>query len=376
MSAPASPSVARRRLLAWKGSPDRREAPTAGPTGREARPARVPVEYSPPARPECQPALATCLPVRFSRLAFAVTVIIVLTAGAILPALWPAPVDAILRGAGPRFTRSTAIVGELLDPRGPGFAAWLAEIFLLSAAAVALAIRGMRRHRRDGRHGRARAWGAMTMLLALAAASDRLRLGELLATVISDATGMLLGPDGAGWWVAVAGSASVLVTLWAILPLHDRVGPMIWCLFGLGGWAFAAAMPWLQATPWGGAVPVPPAVVAASAWLGGSAALLVAMLVTARGVIREIRGACTARVGTPVTTPAAAVRSVPHADTRPRAEESVPETAEDTEEEATPTADDTRYTDGSDLEDDYASRPLSKAEKKRLRRLARTGQAA
>ena len=34
------------------------------------------------------------------------------------------------------------------------------------------------------------------------------------------------------------------------------------------------------------------------------------------------------------------------------------------------------YTDGSDLEDEYASRPLSKAERKRLRKLAKSGQAA
>lgn len=376
MSAPTSSSVVpQRRPPFWRSVSGKGVAPSPGSSGSSARPGRAPCEYASAARPESQPGLASSLPVRFSRLAIAVTLISVLAIAAILPTAWPPILDALTRAAGPRYVRSTTLVRDLFASPDTPVVRWLADLFLLSAAAVAVAIRGMRRHRRDGRHGRSRAWGAMAALLAIAAVSDRLRLGELVAALLADATGIVLGPEGAGWWVALSASATTLVALWAMLPLHDRAAPSAWCLIGVSGWAFAAAVPWLRATPRGAAALVDPAVGVAAAWLAGSAALLVALLVAARGVIREIRGERMAhgRSPAPALTAAKPAR-FDHAPTR--AAETVAEHEEEPEGATAPPADDTRYTDGSDVEDDAISRPLSKAEKKRLRRLARMGQAA
>lgn len=381
MSAPVSSSASpRRRLLGWRATADGAAPPSPRkPTRAGAAPARAPCEYASPARPECQAALASHLPVRFSRLALAVAAILFLAVAAALPMIWPAPLDALGRAAGPRFARSTALVRDLCDPRGGRLAGWLAQMFLLPAAAVALSIRGMRRHRRDGRHGRARAWGAMALVLGFAAASEPLRMGELVAAFLADATGIVLGPDGRGWWVVVAGSITTVVVLWTTLPLHDRAGPMAWCALGLGGWAVAAALPWLRTMPWANVPAADPPAVVATAWLAGSAALLVAMLVAARGVIREVRGERTPRGRHAASaTTAAAGKPAPRVET-PTPIEAVASDEEPAEEPGAAvanTSSDTRYTDGTDLEDDYASRPLSKAEKKRLRRLARTGQAA
>lgn len=381
MSAPASSSASpRRRLLAWRASVDG-DAPPSSPKAPRAGAAtgRVPCEYASPARPECQAALASHLPVRFSRLALAVAAILLVAVAVALPMLWPAPLDALVRAAGPRFSRSTAIVRDLCDPRGGRLAGWLAQMFLLSAAAVALSIRGMRRHRRDGRHGRARAWGAMTLVLGLAATAAPLRVGDLVAAFLADATGIALGPEGRGWWVVVAGSITTAVVLWTTLPLHDRAAPMAWCVLGLGGWAVAAALPWLGTMPWPTVPAADPHAVVATAWLAGSAALFVAMLVAARGVIREVRGERTAcgRHAASITT-AASGKPAPRVETPTpiEATDADEEPAEEPEEAVASASSDTRYTDGTELEDDYASRPLSKAEKKRLRRLARTGQAA
>ena len=103
---------------------------------------------------------------------------------------------------------------------------------------------------------------------------------------------------------------------------------------------------------------------------------------------REVRGEIAAP---PATAPAAApakghapppahVRAAAADHAAERVTGPVFEPVEEDDEPATD-ADATRYTDGTDadggdLEEEYASRPLSKAEKKRLRKLARSGTAA
>ena len=44
---------------------------------------------------------------------------------------------------------------------------------------------------------------------------------------LSDATGIASGRDGVGWWVR-PGDAARVVSLWAVLPLHERTGDAIW----------------------------------------------------------------------------------------------------------------------------------------------------
>ena len=319
--------------------------------------------------------MATVLPTRASRLGVALAGIVVVTATTLILGGWPAAIEAISRFAGARFARTVAVVRELVDLRGLVLGGWLAQMFLLAAASVALSIRGIRRHRKDGRHGRSRGWLALACVLVVASMAGTLPIGKLVSTFLVEATGRSFGPEGFGWWVAIAGIVTGIVTLWILLPLHQRLVPGFWLLLGLAGWSAAAAVPWLGAIGSAGAGRDDLALAGAGAWVAGSAAMLAAMLTAARGVIREVRGEIKAPpVG--VAKEERATKGVKtEAVTRQvKAPEAVFEPV-DTDDDGAPQSaaegSENGYTDGSDAEDEYASRPLSKAEKKRLRKMGR-----
>jgi hypothetical protein len=387
MSAQTAPAGASpRKLFPWTRSATAKATPADAATKNAAtktpaavktaakpkrgREPRRPFDYSPEARPEQQGALATILPTRASRLGVAIAGIVIVTATTLILGGWPAAIEAISRFAGARFARTVAVVRELVDLRGLVLGGWLAQMFLLAAASVALSIRGIRRHRKDGRHGRSRAWLALALVLFTASLAGTLPIGKLVSTFLVEATGRPIGPEGIGWWVAIAGSVTGIVTLWALLPLHQRLVPGFWLLLGLAGWSAAAAVPWL------GAGREDLALGAASAWVVGAAAMFAAMLTAARGVIREVRGEIKA-------PPVGAGQGGERASKGVKAEAAKPEAKAvepvfepiDTDDDGAPQSaaegSETGYTDGSDAEDEYASRPLSKAEKKRLRKMGR-----
>ena len=377
----AQAGAVRRRQFPWTrsaaataGAAD--TAPKNQATGKVAaapkrgREPRRPFDYSPEARPERQGALATILPTRPSRLGVALAGIVVVTATTLILGGWPAAIETVGRLAGARFTRTVAVLRELVDLRGLVLGGWLAQMFLLRAASVALSIRGMRRHRKDGRHGRSRAWLAMALVLFTASLAGTLPIGKLVSTFLVEATGRSFGPEGLGWWVAIAGSVTGIVTLWALLPLHQRLVPGFWLLLGLAGWSAAAAVPWL------GAGREDLALAGAGAWVVGAAAMFAAMLTAARGVIREVRGEIKAPpVGAGQGGERASKGVKAEAATRQaKAVEPVFEPVDTDDDGALQSAaegSENGYTDGSDAEDEYASRPLSKAEKKRLRKMGR-----
>ena len=226
----------------------------------------------------------------------------------------------------------------------------------------------MRRHRRDDYHGRYRAWGWLAGLFLLTACAGVVPIGALVAAVATDATGIAFGPGGAGWWFTVAGLAYGLVALWAVLPLHERLGTAFWLTAAVASWGGSAAALWI-----GPRWPLH-AVAAASLWSLAAAFAVIAMLTAARSVIREVRGL-------PVRKPAAdraaakPARAEQAAATQRRREEQVEEAVDDETPDFTTTdeeSDETAFTDGSEPE----HRHLSKAERKRLKKLARMREAA
>ena len=379
MSVQTAPAgTPRRSLLPWARTPkaaaaDTSSKPSAAGKATAApqrkREPRRPFDYSPEARPEQQGALATLLPTRASRLGLTLVGIVIVTATTLVLGGWPAAIEAVQRFAGARFARTVAVLRELIDLRGLVLGGWLAQMFLLAAASVALSIRGIRRHRKDGRHGRSRGWLAMSLVLVIASMAGTLPIGKLVSTLLVEATGRPLGPDGLGWWVAIAGSVTAIVTLWTLLPLHQRLAPAFWLLLGLVGWSAAAAVPWL------GVDRDDLALAGAGAWVVGSAAMLAAMLTAARGVIREVRGEIKAPPVDAAKEERGAKGVKQEAATRQaKAPEPVFEPVDTDDDGAAQTAadgSDTGYTDGSEVEDEFASRPLSKAEKKRLRKMGR-----
>jgi hypothetical protein len=165
------------------------------------------------------------------------------------------------------------------------------------------------------------------------------------------------------------------VSLWAVLPLHERVGTAIWMGLSLAAWSASAALGWI-----GGGREV--AVVSAGAcWTLGSALAAVAMLTAARSVIREVRG----QSGT------VAERTAKPKESQSQGRRAAEPTADEDEGRrggndrtmvagsvAGLTADDdeTLFTDGSDADGDREMRHLSKSERKRLKKLARMQRAA
>jgi MFS family permease len=365
----------RRRLLA---SRERDPAGVDDAASGAAGPGAV-TPYDDEAHPERHPAVATRLPVAAGRFVAVTLGIIAVFGGSIALAVsGPLFGRPLLAGSG-RFARTLGVIASAFDPQaGMPVQVWLAELALLAATVVAGSVRFMRRHRRDDYKGRFRAWGWLASLLGVAAFAGAVPLGPLVAALFSDATGIALGPDGIGWWLGAAVVAFAVVLPWAVLPLRERRATLAWTLVAMASWSAAAAMPWATATPaaagWFGGE-VRGMVVAQAAWVAGSAFLLVAMLAAARSVIREVRGQCAAPVvRRPKRKPVVAAKAKDTADWggEQAADESAAaaESAEDEQhddESGTGDDGDHDFVDGSEA----GNRRLSKAERKRLRKLAR-----
>ncbi|MFM8735578.1 MAG: hypothetical protein ACKOC8_10330 [Pirellulales bacterium] len=341
----------RRLVVSWK-----RADSSAASTPTDA--ARHMAAYDPEAHPERQRGPAMLLPTTVGGLALAAAAILVPTAAAIAVGVSDQVFARPIFVGGGRFARTLAALGHVVDPRAAtSLQAWLAQVFLALAAATALIVRLMRRHRRDDYKGRFRAWGWMAAILLVTACAGVVPVGRVVAAALSDATGIAVGPAGIGWWLGLAATAWVAVSLWAVLPLHERLGTSTWLGLALLAWAVSAGAAWL-----GGADPRMESLMRSS-WSAGAAAALVAMLAAARSVIREVRGQC--------GRPAASGKGRPE-PARPTGR-SEPVGSEESDDEPLHAADDTEFVDGSEQDE----RHLSKAERKRLRRLARmNGQAA
>ncbi|MGI9177451.1 MAG: hypothetical protein ACR2IT_06290 [Pirellulales bacterium] len=345
----------RRMVVSWKRSADAAQSPSESP--------RVMAAYDAEAHPEQQPGPAMLLPTGIGGLSLAILAILLPLGAAIVAATSEHLFGRNLFAGSGRFARTLAAAGAVLDPQsGASIQIWMSQMLLVGAAGVAVIVRLMRRHRRDDFKGRFRAWGWMAALFLLSAAAGVVPIGRLLGAALSDATGITLGPDGIGWWIGLATIAFAAVSLWAVLPLHERLATAFWIVLTLACWGGAAAASWLAA----GRERVVMAGLAA--WSLGAACGLIAMLAAARSVIREVRGQC----GRPAVKPKAEKAEKPKPAARVTEQEEDDESPADDMAEVSGDDRDTVYTDGS--EDD--TRHLSKAERKRLRKLARMNGAA
>lgn len=349
----------RRLVVSWKRSAGEAVAPAAeSPRSMAA--------YDPEAHPERQRGPAVLLPTGLGGFCVAVVGIMLPLVAAIAAAAGGPLVGRDLFVGGGRFARTVAALGSMCDPRGvAALHAWIAQTYLLAAAAVAVIVRLMRRHRRDDFKGRFRAWGWMAVVLVTTALAGSVPLGRLVSAALTDATGMVLGPSGAGWWIALATVVLGAVSLWAVLPLHERLATASWLTVALVAWGISAAGTLLaDRRPW---IPV----VAAAAWSLASGLALVAMLAAARSVIREVRGQCT--TPTPKAAKPRRTAAATPAEREPARDDEVDSSAfEPVEPVAGGNDAETEFVDGSEPD----QRHLSKAEKKRLRKLARMNGAA
>ena len=340
----------RRFVLSWKRSTSAaapREAATLG-------------TYAADAHPERHRGLAVLLPVGVGGFAGAILAILLPLSAAVGVVGYGLVAGSSLLPTGGRFSRTLAATAALLDPRSMlSLSGWIAQMCLVLAAAVSLSVRLMRRHRQDDYHGRYRAWGWMATLFLVTSCAGIAPVGPLVGAAIADASGIVLGPAGIGWWYVLAGTMLGLVSLWAVLPLHERLGTAAWLTLALVAWAGAAAAVWIDR----GDARI--ALAGQVAWSLGAALAAIAMLAAARSVIREVRGLG----GRPARSesPRKQVQQAPVAnddedeETQVESRHFVPESDDD----------ETSYVDGSEQE----MRHLSRAERKRLKKLARQNRA-
>ena len=350
-TAPARKS--RRLSLPWRRA-------GAAAAGRGPRP---PGAYAPEALPERQPSLAALVPTSLGRFVATVTIVVVLTAAVIGAGLYePLTGRSLVPVTSPRFAAAVDGLRRCVDLRRSGtLGGWIGQLGLLAAAVGALVVRQLRRQRLDDRRGRSAAWGWLAVLFLITSCAGMLPLGSVYTGLLSGMTGMPLAADGQGWWILSAGSAYTIVFLWAVLPLYERAGTAVWLGLSLAAWACAGGCAWF--------VEVVPqrAAVGQAAWIAGSACAAIAMLAAVRSVVREVRGL--ARGPATGAGRGRGGRAEPPESTRPQA------AAVDPTPEATPP---TEYIDGDSGEDGFETdgRPLSKSERKRLRKLARMSRAA
>lgn len=370
----------RRQLgLAWN-----RSAPVASMPK-----ARRPVQYASEALPERHPGLGTFLPTSLAGFALAATAFLLVLAATIGIGLWEAVAGGPVFGRdATRFAATFASMRRCLDVRSlESLGGWFAQLGLVAATVTALIVRLMRRHRRDEHQGRFRAWGCLALLFAVTSCAGQVPLGDLFANFVSDAVGVAIGPKGIGWWVLTAGSCYAVVGLWAILPLHERAATGMWLSACLAAWAAAAACGWL-----GEDLPILPrglhGPIGTICWMAGGPLAAIAMLAAARSVLREVRGLPSRTANerqtlraevtqpcprVPVAASSAAVGSVERQDGfDARGDEADSDRRHHGQ---------TEFVDGGDAADDdedfeRSGRHLSKAERKRLRKLARMSRAA
>jgi len=335
--------------------------------------------YAAAALPENHPPLAARLPT--GGLAswlwgLAILSLPAVTLGLAIAGDWllPTPFEAAIAA---RWGGSVEAARAIIDPTAGGLlGVWFGQLMLLAAAWLCGTVRHMRRQRIDDYRGRFRSWGWMGLFFVVAAAASILPLGRLVAAVVSEASGVALGPAGNGWWMLTVAIAWLAVGLWAIVPLERRTGPAVFLSASLAAWLTAGGIAWLS--------PATPGWMLAWHGLQGFVGPLAALgsLLAARGVILEARGERPEpgrQPKRPAVAEAVDLSDEPDAADEPDAEAEPP--AEAPFDEPLPSAGADESDGSSDDNLDTAAhepsrRKLSKAERKRLRREARKHRAA
>lgn len=266
-----------------------------------------------------------------------------------------------------RYAASIQMLRNSLGLHGPAtLAGWLAQVFLLLAAAAARRIRSVRRSGPEGVPGRFRAWGWLGLIWIIAAAATAMPLGPAVAAALVEVTETPFGPSGLGWWVVCGVAGLALTVPWAVLGMREQRPTAAAVALGLSLWAGSIGCLWLaQLDP---RLPL----LANAGWLFGTGLVLLAMLLAVRSSLREAAGLCPParhrprrRAGKPVVARQQAGKSGSAGSTAGAPGREPPEAA---------VVEDSSASDAA--EPGGADRRLSKAERRRLRKLARNGRAA
>jgi hypothetical protein len=267
---------------------------------------------------------------------------------------------------------------------------WLAAVVLFMASGFCILTYSIRRHRIDDYRGRYRVWLGAGLACLVLSANSVTGLHEVLADVLSRATGWSALRDGAAWWIAIAGLPLAWIFARVLLDVREcRIAAAL--LTGAGVCYGISAASFLGYGPTVDADVQP--IITAGPLLLGHWLLFTAIVANARFVVLDAQGLVTVRKQTKakraetVAKPkSAATKSSPAASTSSSASPTVSISRETLQPVKTP-ADSSRWVDGSRFEREHydsdedeessdGDRRLSKADRKKLRKIKTQGRAA
>jgi len=108
---------------------------------------------------------------------------------------------------------------KLMAPGSIG--AWFAAIVLLVASAASMLVYSIRRHRIDDFRGRYRLWLFTAAACLVASANSVTGLHNLLATVMTNVTGWTALRAGAIWWLVLAGLPLAWIAVRSIVEVRE-----------------------------------------------------------------------------------------------------------------------------------------------------------
>jgi len=282
-----------------------------------------------------------------------------------------------------------------LDLAAPGsLATWMSAVVLLAACAGCLLVCSIRRHRIDDYRGHYRVWRWAAAVFFVASVDSVAGLHVLLAEALSHHAGWTALRDGAVWWLMLAGIPVAWIVVRTFFDLRECRLAALWMLAAVTAYATATAsfLGWLSP-----AQPNWEPMITGGAELLGHWLLLTAVVSYARYVVLDAQGLIPARCRPPAARQAVSGRASasPLKTTAPPAVPAVPASGGSRDKSPMPVVpvklatDSNQWVDGSRrqrdrYEDDdtdaddrrRSGRKLSKAERKRLRRLKARNRAA
>jgi len=270
---------------------------------------------------------------------------------------------------------------------GRGIASWLSAVLLLATAGVCIVVYSLRRHRIDDIRGRYRVWLAAAAACLALSVNCVAPLHALAAAVAAYHTGWTALREHAAWWLAAAGLPLGWIGLRAWLDAREsRLAALaLAAAFGSYGVAIAAYL-----AAWPANDGRANLLVTSSATLLGYWLLLVGAAAYGRFVVLDAQGLIATRTRRPKRPPQQSKKVIPAVSAAAVQAQAaaVPATSlrafrQNLRVAAEQPASVSRWVDGREpVDDDYEDdgsppgRKLSKAERKRLRKLKAQQRAA
>jgi hypothetical protein len=337
-------------------------------------PAHQPMRYSDAAGVENHPQITDFVPRRYATIA-----LLVVTGVASTLAL------AGLHHAAPSLSAAIGLTAmPPFDLASTGsLAAWVAAVVMLLASALSLLIYSLRRHRIDDYRGRYRIWLAASAACFVLSANSIACLHHVLAFTLSHVTGWTALRNGAVWWLVAAGVPLAWIAFRTLRDvLECRLAATLW--IAATSCYVAAAVSYLGLVP--AIAPHIDPILDAVLTLIGHWLLLAGVVSYARYIVLDAQGLIPLRTSStrsgkqktdspqkpkrPATAPSPSSATIQTSAASQRAESSSKAWIDGSRPEREP------YDDDAEDDSPGPARKLSKADRKRLRKLKAQNRAA